>query len=77
MRSVDRSALNGVFYWPFANAGAGQPSVEQAVHTGDDASGDEASVRRITLPDVDLTDEGSVVAPAQHSAGDAGRTSTV
>lgn len=49
--------LNGVFYWPFANAGKGLPQVAHP------------QVRQTVLPNVDLSDSRSVL-DLQHQSGE-------
>jgi hypothetical protein len=52
--------LNGVFYWPFANAGKGLPQ------------GGDPQVHQTVLPDVDLSDSRSVRDHLQHQSGGRG-----
>ena len=54
--------LNGIFYWPFANAGSGLPQVKAPGHEG---------VQQTVLPNVDLTDSRSVLG-AEHDSAEAG-----
>lgn len=56
--------LNGIFYWPFANAGKGAPS-----------AGQQSGVTETVLPDVDLDDSRSVRSRQRQSATSQSATS--
>jgi hypothetical protein len=49
--------LNGIFYWPFANAGVGLPKVKAPGH---------AQVEESVFPNVDMSDSRSVLGVAEH-----------
>jgi len=66
--------LNGVFYWPFANAGSGQPQhvprarIEDAPAAA--AADDDAPAHRITFPNVDMDDDRPASRQTHHPLDD-------
>lgn len=58
--------LNAGWYWPFANAGAGQPPVSARISEVEAGSPQE-EVHQFTVPDVDMTDARSIRSTAASS----------